>query len=489
MVLLASLSLFVSQGVGQEQPATQPASTAEAPTDTGDKGTLAPAYVDGSFGFSFQPPTGAVIDRRKRTVEGWLQLCQFVRLDYEWSASMRWWEPSRPLDAEGMAVEITRRLAPQFENLNILRMEPATIAVRPGLRYMAAFTSGGQEWLRQEAVICARPTEYFVLILVTPRADEAIAVATFEKMVASFQILRTEVQQQQLTAALDEGTRLLQSVASGEKKIAPQEARVSFLRLAQEGRDLGFVETHERAAVVDGKAGIEVLQRAWLFNADESVQFAEDNKFLSSDLQQEQWRTLSQALLTVPGSTTPQLDVSLETGIRRDDRLLVEYWPQLGLSKRQEKAIQVEPSFAPALWSLLFPRVVDLKEPALYGFSSYDASRRGLVLQACRVIGPARTEVAGRSMAGFKIEESEGLVPPVSEVYVDEKGNVLRVDSTSMEMETTTQAALEASYGDRVKQARTGFAAALESAPPEVRRLLAPPPPEVRQDVPRKDKR
>jgi len=128
--------------------------------------------------------------------------------------------------------------------------------------------------------------------------------------------------------------------------------------------------------------------------------------------------------------------------------------PHPNAAQLQDKVIEVEPSYAPAAWHVLLPRLVDLATPELYAFSSYNAERRGLALRTLKVVGPTRFGGSGGQTAAIKLEDSEGLIPPITETDVDSKGNILRIIAGGLEMLATTREHVEQTYASRVKAAQ-----------------------------------
>lgn len=433
------------------QPAQGPAGAASTP-----KGTLGPEYVDGSFGFSVRPLANATFDRRKRTVEGRMQLAQFVRLDIGWSMAVRLWASERPIDATAAKEAMQFDLAVQYPDAEITQAEAIQVASRDAVRLAATFTADGQAWLRQHAVIKLRPSEYVLVLLTTPADDREIATQTFSQVLDSFQVVRSELQQAQIDAALDRGIALRTELAAATKKITDRVAEPLFLRLSRDGQPVGLVEIREKPDKIAGREGLRSLQQAWLFNPDQSVQFLQEERFVSADLAYDEWRNLSQLLPSKQSDPQQRLIVNVEAGIRRDDQLIVKY-AGTGPPANEDKAIEVESSYASTAWPLLLPRLVDLRTPELYAFSMYDSERRGMTLRTLRVVGPEQAIVGGRRIPGYKIEDSEGLVPPVTEIFVDGTGRLIRLASGPVEMSLATQEQLDKEFGDRIRATQKQF--------------------------------
>lgn len=436
------------------------------------KGTLGPEYIDASFGIEFRPLAGATMRRRKRSVENRVELAQFVRHEIAWSLALRLQTSARPIDVQAAREALELDLVSQYPDSRVIQAEPARIGAREAVRLSAYFSAEGQIWLRQQAVIRLRPKDYIFLILIVPFDDRDVAARTFDQIVESFQVVRTEAQQQQIDAALERGFNLAQEVAEGRKKLAHRIEESVFLRLMREGRPIGAVEIRESADTLGGRQGVRSLQQIWLFHPDKSVQFLQEEKFLAADLSFDEWRNLSQLLPSPQVDPQQRLVVHMEAGIRRGDQLVVKY-AGTGVDE-EDKVIEVEPSYASSFWSLLLPRVAELQKPDLYAYSMYDSERRGMILRTFRVVGPAQVTVGRRRMTGIRIEDSEGLLPPINDMIVDDAGRLLQLSSGPVEMRLSTADALEREFGERIRTTQRRFRENADlpepSAGPEPRR-------------------
>jgi hypothetical protein len=417
-------------------------------------------YVDRSFGFSIRPPAGCGVFREKLFVgKADVELVRFAQAERQWYLSVRLSNTTRPLDTKMIVDGITERLS-TFESVKVLRGESARIASREAVRYAASFFDKGVGGMRYQAVIRVQPTEYLAIIFVTPLGDAKEAEPLFERIVGSFELMRTEKRDQQVAEALGRGKSLLQRLASDRLETTQLARKEQYLRFSLDGKYVGFIEVREQATTVDKRPGIEFLKNVWVFMPKGSITYLQNTMFLSADLAHERWDNRL-VVLDPPGKKGEPGTVTFdfESGIRQDNQLLVKYASAPNSDKVLDKAIEVEKTYAPVSWDLLFPRLVDLKKGGLYAFSSYDTARRGLQLRAYRLIGSKRVVIGGRPVTVVRIEESEGLIPPVNEIDVDEKGQVLRVvaPSTDTEMVATTRAHVDVKYGQRVKEALATF--------------------------------
>ncbi|HOQ87502.1 MAG TPA: hypothetical protein PLQ89_17460, partial [Phycisphaerae bacterium] len=286
--------------------------------------------------------------------------------------------------------------------------------------------------------------------------DLDVAGRTFSEILESFQIVRTETQQKQIEAALERGADLLQRAGHGEKKITDRILEPVTLRLTREGQPVGMVEIHEKVDKIAGKEGVRNLQQAWIFNPDGSVQFLQEEKFISADFTYDEWRNLTQLMPSKQTDPKQRVIMHMEAGIRRGDQLIVKYAGQ-NPNDRQDKAIEIDRSYGSTGLPLLLPRLVDLDSPELYAFSMYDTERRGMSLRTLRVAGPAQVTVAGRRVSGYKIEDCEGLLPPVNEIIVDRSGRPVHLASGAVEMTLVSPEQLEAEFGERIRATQKQF--------------------------------
>jgi len=434
---------------GPQTPADSTMTQAQPPA----KGELDEPYVDGSFGFTIRPPKGLLLYREKRPVASAdVQICQFASLEYKWSLAIRHSTTTRPLDTKTMLEGITSKLTSDYQNVQVLRGDEVAITGRQGVRYAASFSSEQAHWLRQQAVVNVRPTEFLTIVFVTPATDRPIAETTFDKIIDSFQILRTELTRKRIDAALRRGTALLRQAADGMLDVTAKVAEPNYLLFIRDGEKIGFVEILEQATTLEKRPGIRILQNAWLFTEDSSISHMVQDVFLAKNLSQERWENRVEVLAPPQTGVPRQTVVTMESGLRQDDTLIVKYNVPPS-DETKERVLKVESSYASTAWQFLLPRLIDLTESELYAFSSYSSDRRGIVLRTFEVVGPSEVMVHGQSTPAFKLEDSEGLIPPISEIHVDKKGRILRVIAGPLQMQVTTRKQVERDYGSRIKEA------------------------------------
>ncbi len=476
--LLAALASSWGMAAGAAEPAAAPGRLSL---------DLDPPYVDGSFGFSISPPVGGTIYRQKRlTSVSDVEVVQFESELERWFLTVRAVTTTTgSLDAAALIAGITQNLGSQYTDVKVLRSDEARIDGREGLRYEASFLIGGAPWLRQQAVIRTKPTEYFAIVFVTRFEVREWAEKIFDKVVASFRILRTQAMARRIEEGLQRGRLLLQSIGDGKVKLSDRIVPESYMRFVLEGREIGTVQIQERTFTHNNRTGVHIHEIGWLFK-EESITNLRHDMQLTDDLEFEKWENRVYTL--PPPPKTPgqprQLLYQLESGLRQDRQLIAAFMPRPNATELQDRVIDVEPTYASAAWHSLMPRVIDLNRPELYAFSSYNAERRGMVLRTVEVMGPAQVMIGGRMSQAFKLQDSEGLIPPINEIYVDGQGHILRVVAGPLEMVAANKQDILHRYSKRVSEAEATMRKYPVREPSPARRESPMPTPPVAPQAP-----
>jgi hypothetical protein len=419
-------------------------------------------YVDRSFGFSLRPFADCEIIRQKQMGDtGDVELVQFLRASSRWSMGVRQSRTTRTLNQDDMLAGLEERLKEQHKDLKVVQREKLKLANRDAVRIGITCTADGIEWFRQQAVIFCGRTEYYVIVFNTPAADRAIAETLFDQIARSFEIVRSELQQEQLRAALDQGEQVLKSLAK-RNRLPGKPGEDRFLRITLKQRDIGYAVMHEYRTVVSGRPGIGIHQETWLFDAGGPVKRELNDMFLADDLAYDRWDTVVEAVAIGTAGKATQKQVAVEHGVHDGNRLLVAFSERPNATQLEDKVIEPPRTYASVAVFVLFGRLVDLSKPELYAFAGYSSERRGLVVRAMRVVGPQDVLVEGKAVRATRIDDSEGLIPPVTELYVDSDGQLVKVAAGSIEMTLTTKAKMAPLYEEKVK---------------EVLRVIEPPPP------------
>ncbi len=469
-VILLAVGTWATPNPGIAQtPQSAPAPPAPA------KGDLDVEYVDASFGFAVRPPQGAICKAEKKTLgPSDYELVRFDQAAHNWSLAVRLASDARPPEADILGEKLLENFTSnkQYSNVELLRKENIRVANRRAVRFAVSFlaqdvdtfiTGKPTEWLHQEAVIQIGPAECYALIFLTPLKDAAVAERTFDRILTSFEIRRSESTEKNLEEALRRGEQLLAAFRDGDLDLDKIVIPENYLLIRRGGTDIGFVGIKEMSGQNHGRRGVEIFQWNWLFAPDGTLSNSEYTMYMSRDLLQENWEYSSRNLTVPQAGGKRQLLLDLESAFRQKDKLLISFLPDVKARKLEEKIIQVEASYAPPVWFSLLPRIVDLQKRELYAFSAYSSFRRGLILRTIRVDGPRMITVANQSVEAIKIEDSEGLTPPITEIYVDRAGRILQMVAGPVEMIATTRAQVEAKFDARLQEAQKLFAQVMKT--------------------------
>jgi len=441
--------LTVAVAVAVVRAQSEPPSSGPAGSPPGI-GLAEQPYVDGTFGFSIRPFAEATVIRQKETVEdGDVELVQFLNYRLNWGLAVRLARTTRALSPDEMLEGLAEKLARSNPDIEIFRKDKLTLAGRPAVRLAGSCTVGRSRWLRQQAVIFLRPDEFFVIIFNAPLGYRAQVEPLFDAIVGSFEILRSEVMREQIEKALERGARFLSSVDL-RRRPADNLIQEGYMRFVIDGRDAGYVWLQERRTTFEKRDGVFLRQEGWLFEPDGTVKRQLSEIFASDDMTRERWSTRAEVIPPAEGSTPPRVLVTLEQGMREGDKLVLAYTGSPNAVKMTDKVLELPDGYAPQALFSLFPRMIDLSRPDLYAFAAYNSDRRGFVIRTLRVVGRQDILLDGRSVRTTRLEDSEGLVPPITENYVDPQGRLVRVVAGKLEMIATPPERIRSLYGEKV---------------------------------------
>lgn len=450
-MLMAAMPFLSAINVQAQTPATQAV-----------LGELGPEYLDASFGFAIRPPAGSGAKLEKKVLgPNDVEVVRFVLSPQQWTLSVRIDSDARPPDIEQIKKELTANLETQYKNVQVLDSAYSKVGPYTAGGLAISFTAddatnllseGQTEWLQQQTVLQTGPSECYVLVLVTPLQDRQIAESTFDKIVHSFEVRRTEQMEQQIRRAMERGTALLKQINEGEVPLPPDLDNESYMRILRNGREVGFMGLRETNKISAGRKGVQLYHYNWLFNDDGSVSNMEHGMFVSNDLSLETWEYRLRMLSPPTPGTKRTAYIDAESALREKDKLLVLFPGKATDIKMSEKVIEVSDSYAPMALMSILPRVVDLEKPELYAFSTYEMERRGLVLRTVQVVGAKDVVVDGQRIRAYKLIDSEGLLPPFSEIYVDRDGKLLKLSAGKMEMILSSHSYVERKYRARLDE-------------------------------------
>jgi hypothetical protein len=334
---------------------------------------------------------------------------------------------------------------------------PQRVTDRSGVRLEVTFVTEGTDWLTQQVMVPYLRGDFLHLVFTTPLADREETVRVFDRVIATLEITRTESEQERIEAALQRGAALLGISAESNEALSARAAAPRYMRVIKQGHEIGYLETLEGTTTFREEKGLEAKQEGWLFDTDGSIEYLRENMFVADNLRIAAWESRQETLL-VPEKLKRNMIIQKETGYREGTRLIVKYPPDPKAPDRSNSVIKrVTRSFISPIWQVLMPRVLDLDKPELYAFFHYDRDRRDFSLRTVEVMGSAKVLVGTTHVDTTRLRESEGLIPPYNEIFVDDHQRIVHVRSGEIEMIETDRSYVERTYERQIETARDAF--------------------------------
>ena len=427
-----------------------------APCPAQDKprpGLLGERFFDGSFGFSIRPFAQARVNRHKAADPlGGYQLVEFVHRTRPWVLLVHLDRTRQPMRPEEFVDALRSFWARRYKGIETRGRSTRNIAARKGAVWNGSYKEISGTWSMFEAVVQIGPDEFFRVTLKVPDRDRITAWAMFEVIVDSFEMVHSDVSLEMLDRAQERGRKLLNP--DEPLDFSGRTDPDAYVLVRRSGRDLGFAHIQESVETRNGKEGLRVKERGWLFFEEGLFRHIRNDYFVSGDLKSEMFemrlRTVTLAADGRPAMVTEQL----ERGIRENDKLVLSYTEEPGDLALTNEVLEVTGTYIPLGLLRMLPRIVPLDRPDIYAFSSYNSEHKGLVMRTFRVLGPLGPDAAGDASVAYRVEDSEGMTPPVSEIFLDDRGLARRIIAGDDRMIRTTEAKVLYLFGQRLRQAR-----------------------------------
>lgn len=460
------LSIFMSLAVSGQ---TAPPPNAD-PKDLAGVGPLADAYVDGTYGYSINPPKGWQIIRQRVPERRGVTLLQMTdrispTLSHEIILKQSSTTQKVPLDE--MLKRISDALELEFSDVAILAQQTQQIAGRPGAVLSASYFREGVKRLRLEAVIEHKPQSYYVLLYNGPLALRAQSEPLFHRVLGSIRLLADQVDETGMKEALEAGVSFLQSLDGEQlkKAIVPEE----FLKFESEGRAIGFVAVYQSegswepggtsGAANRGYPGVRIRERGWTFEKDGRARRLQNSMFVSLDLKHERWKTSVTTLVPSSGNRPEYLEIALEEGLRTDDVLLTNQTYSMGAPTEANPALRLPETYISRAIIRLLPRLVDdLAQKKSYAFVTFDHGRAGLVARVIECQGEETASGIASKDGVFRLDDREGLAADPSKLYVDASGRTLLVKTGLLTMTRVEGKEVSRLFADRIDAAQRRMA-------------------------------
>ncbi len=418
---------------------------------------LAASYVDGTYGFSIRPPRGWDLDRQLARESRGVRLLRMVNaVSQNRTEEMRLnriaGEKQPAAAMEETLQRTARSLELEYSRVDILSQQVQEVAGRAGGVVTALIWTEGFEHLRLVGIVQAEPGIQIVLTYDGPSELRQSREALFQLVLGSLKLLVDASSEGKFEEALQEGAAWLSGLnrAAMERAIGPDE----FFEIRLEDEPIGAVRVERADYAWKKRPGVRVRERGWTFEPDGRICRSQTTLFVGFDLRSERWKTSVTTLIPAKGDLPERLENAWEEGLRDGDVLLSSQAYQLGQPPTENPPLRLPPTYAPRAVVRVLPRLLDdLDTKRTIGFMVFDHQRAGLVLRTVTLKGPSQLPV-GASVEGkvFRIEEREGVSTEPSDVYVDDKGRVLRIKTGKLTLVPIEAKDLEVRFGKRVAE-------------------------------------
>jgi hypothetical protein len=302
LAVIPVLFLAAVSGVRAQKADDQPATVLPGRPD--EKTVLGDWFESRLAGISLQAPAGSKEIRKPGVAD---HIVEFVNEQRGWVVRVQKMEleEGRPL---GEYVENDKRregvlqaTANLFKDSNPtaeqLRLDIDKIGKYPMGLMVFRYSQQTAKRLFQEALIPVDSKFYYVISMQSPGRkgggnevdpEEKLAVDTFRAVLESVQLNdRTEVKKEQDDRLVRTRTLLLQLKRPGtlEKVLIPEQ----FLRLVQDGKDVGYSYVSETKTRLDGRDGVMIAMRSHTAPASETEVDVLSRMFVSQDWMYESW--------------------------------------------------------------------------------------------------------------------------------------------------------------------------------------------------------
>ena len=144
--------------------------------------------------------------------------------------------------------------------------------------------------------------------------------------------------------------------------------------------------------------------------------------FATADRNLERWR---ESVLDSAGGKSVWL---AQKGIKQTDMVVCE------LFRDRKKSTQSKPLkpnvmaiYLPRAFSVVLPRLVDLKKQQAYGFAAYNSAANDFDMRTVTVVGPEEITMADRKIQAIRLTDRPAADAEPANLWVDAEGTLLRM--------------------------------------------------------------
>jgi hypothetical protein len=461
---------------------------------------LGPIYKDDIAGIKIAPPLGSRIINRAG-----LDLVSFVNDAKQWGGNVQMVVVKQKMSIADYLTSTAGELGKTFRDVQVVDSRELTFEDHPAGRIATTMVAelgvlpgqknnGSAEVVslfRQQLVVQLADNQFMVVTLYVPQKDQKDAIATFDAMQSTFEILNRVELAKRREVAVKLGKEWLAQRSADELK-SKLHADPQLFRMKAGGADVGFLRFDEKEGSRDNTKGIQVAVTSrgfrptgenasgqyiayWAYNDPTArlntdfftwenttktvlnrpnVPIAKQSFWLSevgigqlerssrfSDEEIEELRKQRQQLLQDKSLPADKIPPPIDTPVKLY-HLHVTYGgdPAEPPIPAFDVSIGLEhPAVLPSVLDYLWPRVVDLSKPSEMTFVAYSSASKKLTYRTLSVLGKDRITINHQPVDCTRCQDE--IDPAITTLWVDATGKILmmRTSDQSLLLPTTEE--------------------------------------------------
>ena len=447
---------------------------------------LGPIWRDDADGFEIRPPSGC--QGMGRTG---MDLASFANHSQRWGLIVHLALLTKPAKLAPLAQATIQQARHDFQHVRVLEQKRMKVSGRPAqklvIRFQAISNHAPILLLRQQLLVQAGPSRYYVLTFFSPSSQRTMVIPVFDTVIGSFRLLNRKKIERERTKA----------IAAGKKWLARQSARIllahanlhpRLFRIMVRHHNIGYVRTHTYIGRQDGFQGVFFGANSRIFLSKGTVIMAKSICFWAfrrqpgisgSAVHFNAWVKSMETLMPInnprivalrqerlvldPKTRSfhlvhtaipwPNMEVHWTTELGTQQRGLFPVADARGktsdvftslcrihvirqsghvVAGQSNKPLRFSirsgmPAVLPPALQFLWPRLVNLHKRQTLAFVVFDSRTLRLGLRVLQVLGPEKISVGSRRMTAYHLVDQ--LDPGVSNLWVNSRGGLLKVDN------------------------------------------------------------
>jgi len=383
---------------------------------------LGKVYRDAMHGFSLRPPA----DTERRREFSATRLVSWVQRDAQTGAVAATFTVFRDLqakeavDLKAFSAEIAKRLKVE-QNLDV---DAASVHLLPvagkGAVQLEGITGGAVRLWERQVWVLVEPKRFLIFSMRGPETAKTRLGQLSDAILETLTLFDPKAEREMQEKNLARGQDLLGEIDDKALRAAVRAAPQWFL-LRWEGKPVGFMKQTEGPGKERDASGWQVTSWVMLQMPKDDIRLMKRVMFVTADRSMERWKEQLQV-----GEGEKALSRA-EDGLKQKDLIVCNAEQEGRLSTHQQNV--PGPYYLPRATGMLLPRLVDLSKPAAYSFATYDGGSNRFDIRTFTVVGKDRLTVDGKRLDAIKASDRPNDDAEASILWLDEKGNLLRMQS------------------------------------------------------------